>query len=83
MKYLIKITLDIALKTIRNLKNNGIKLVEGAFTHSDQGFHYTNPRFQKVCEEKGIRTVNVPQMEIVGITLLKNRSLGILKMKQI
>ncbi|MEY9970028.1 putative transposase, partial [Lysinibacillus sp. RC46] len=49
-----KITLDIALNTLRNLKKNGIKLAENAFIHSDQGFHYTNPQFQKLVKEMGL-----------------------------
>jgi len=49
-----KITLDIALNTLRNLKKNGIKLAEGAFIHSDQGFHYTNPHFQKLVKTMGL-----------------------------
>jgi len=35
-----KITLDISLNTLKKLKKNGIKLAEGAFIHSDQGFRY-------------------------------------------
>jgi len=49
-----KITLDIALNTLKKLKKNGIKLTEGAFIHSDQGFHYTNPQFQKLVKKMGI-----------------------------
>lgn len=46
-----KITLDIALNTLHKLKRNHPKLAEGAFIHSDQGFHYTNPTFQKLVKK--------------------------------
>jgi putative transposase len=49
-----KITLDIALNTLLKLRKNGIKLTEGAFIHSDQGFHYTSPPFQKMVKKMGI-----------------------------
>lgn len=38
-----KMTLEIALNTLKKLKENRIELAEDAFIHSDQGFHYTNP----------------------------------------
>jgi transposase InsO family protein len=44
--------LDIAIDTLKNLKKNrNIKLVKGAFIHSDQGIHYTNPTFQKLVKK--------------------------------
>jgi transposase InsO family protein len=44
--------LDIAIDTLKNLKKNrNIKLVKGAFIHSDQGVHYTNPTFQKLVKK--------------------------------
>ena len=44
--------LDIVTDTIEILKNNkSIKLHENAFIHSDQGVHYTSPRFQEVLKE--------------------------------
>jgi putative transposase len=47
-----KITLDIALDTVKKLKKNcPIKLPQNAFIHSDQGFHYTNPKFQKLVKK--------------------------------
>ena len=43
-----RITLDIALNTLSKLKQNRkVKLEPDAFIHSDQGFHYTSPLFQK------------------------------------
>lgn len=49
-----KITLDIALNTMKKLKKNGVKFSKGAFIHSDQGFHYTNPKFQKLVKKMGL-----------------------------
>lgn len=50
-----KITLDIALNTIKKLKKNrSVKLAEGAFIHSDQGVHYTSPTFQKLIQKYGL-----------------------------
>lgn len=49
-----KLTLDIALNTLKKLKKNRVKLSEGAFIHSDQGFHYTNPQFQKLVKKMGL-----------------------------
>ncbi|WP_097071839.1 IS3 family transposase [Ureibacillus xyleni] len=49
-----KITLDIALNTVRKLKKSGRKLVNGAFIHSDQGVHYTSPQFQKLVKKVGL-----------------------------
>lgn len=44
--------LDIATNTIENLKNNkSITLHKEAFIHSDQGVHYTSPKFQKLIKE--------------------------------
>ena len=46
------ITLDIAIDTISKLKKNRkVKLAKDAFIHSDQRFHYTNPRFQKLVKK--------------------------------
>jgi putative transposase len=45
------LTLDIATDTIHKLKKNRkIKLAKGAFIHSDQGSHYTSPKFQKLVK---------------------------------
>jgi len=48
------IKLDIALNTVKKLKKKGRKLATGAFIHSDQGFHYTNPKFQKLVKKMGL-----------------------------
>lgn len=49
------ITLDIAKNTIHKLitqhKHN---LHKEAFIHSDQGVHYTSPKFQKLLKENGL-----------------------------
>ncbi|SET83654.1 Transposase InsO and inactivated derivatives [Oceanobacillus limi] len=50
-----RITLDIATDTLLKLKKNRrVKLADGAFIHSDQGFHYTNPLFQKMVKKYGL-----------------------------
>lgn len=50
-----RITLDIATDTLLKLKKNRkLKLAQGAFIHSDQGFHYTNPLFQKMVKKYGL-----------------------------
>ncbi|MFT9599443.1 IS3 family transposase [Mesobacillus sp.] len=50
-----RITLDIATKTIHKLMNNKkITLHEDAFIHSDQGSHYTSPRYQKLLKKYGL-----------------------------
>lgn len=50
-----RITLDIATETIRKLmKNKKINLHKDAFIHSDQGVHYTSPRYQKLLKEHGL-----------------------------
>lgn len=49
------LSLDIATDTIQNLmQNTGIILDQDAFIHSDQGFHYTSPTFQKIVKEYGL-----------------------------
>ena len=46
-----RITLDIALNTIKKLvKNRRVMLTKDAFIHSDQGSHYTSPIFQKLLK---------------------------------
>lgn len=46
-----RITLDIATRTVEKLfRNNRIKLHPEAFLHSDQGVHYTSPKFQKLLK---------------------------------
>ena len=47
--------LDIAIDTIHNLTNNkSIKLHKDAFIHSDQGVHYTSPKFQEIVKEANL-----------------------------
>ncbi|KYZ77687.1 integrase [Anaerosporomusa subterranea] len=46
-----RITLDIATTTIHKLmKNKNFRFIEEAFIHSDQGSHYTSPKFQKLLK---------------------------------
>jgi len=50
-----RITLDIATQTIHKLMNyKKVTLHENAFIHSDQGSHYTSPRYQKLLAEYGL-----------------------------
>jgi putative transposase len=50
-----RITLDIATKTIHKLmKNKKTSLHSDAFIHSDQGSHYTSPRYQKLLKKYGL-----------------------------
>lgn len=50
-----RITLDIATKTIQKLmKNKKTKLDSKAFIHSDQGSHYTSPKYQKLLKKSGL-----------------------------
>src|SRR6476646_4594775 len=50
-----RITLDIATQTIHKLVNNKkVTLHEDAFIHSDQGSHYTSPRYQKLLKKYGL-----------------------------
>lgn len=47
-----KITLDIALNTIHKLMATpGLSLHKDAFIHSDQGVHYTSPKFQRLLKK--------------------------------
>lgn len=46
------LSLDIAIDTIHKLmKNTEVTLSEDAFIHSDQGVHYTSPKFQKLVKD--------------------------------
>ncbi|MFJ5563057.1 IS3 family transposase [Lysinibacillus xylanilyticus] len=47
------LSIDIALNTLQQLKKHR-HLTEDAFIHSDQGFHYTNPQFQKIVKKMGL-----------------------------
>jgi putative transposase len=50
-----RITLDLATDTLVKLKNNRkAKLDAKAFIHSDQGFHYTHPTYQKQLKKYGL-----------------------------
>lgn len=50
-----RLTLDLATDTLKDLmKNKRLKLVEGAFIHSDQGVHYTSPTNQKHVKKIGL-----------------------------
>lgn len=50
-----RITLDIATTTIEKLmKNKKIKLHKDAFIHSDQGSHYTSPKYQKLLKKYNV-----------------------------
>jgi putative transposase len=50
-----RITLEIATKTIHKLmKNNKTSLHSDAFIHSDQGSHYTSPKYQKLLKKYGL-----------------------------
>jgi putative transposase len=50
-----RITLDIATKTINKLINNKkVTLHKDAFIHSDQGSHYTSPRYQELLKKYGL-----------------------------
>lgn len=50
-----QITLDLATDTLLKLKNNRkVKLAKDAFIHSDQGFHYTSPIFQRLVKKYGL-----------------------------
>ena len=39
---------------LEKLKKKEIKLSKEAFIHSDQGFHYTSPQFQKLVKKMGL-----------------------------
>ena len=43
--------LELAIDTLHNLKKKKIKLHKDAFIHSDQGFHYTSPKFQAIVKK--------------------------------
>ena len=49
------IKLEIATKTIERLMEaHGEWLSEGAYIHSDQGVHYTSPKYQAILKENDI-----------------------------
>lgn len=46
------LTMDIVLNTIENMKNNSaISSLQNILIHSDQGFHYTNPKYIRMIKE--------------------------------
>ena len=48
--------LDIVLNTLEKLKSNvNLKLHSEAILHSDQGVHYTSPKFQKQVQQLGLK----------------------------
>ncbi|WP_075979991.1 IS3 family transposase [Bacillus massilinigeriensis] len=50
-----RITLDIAIRTILKLVNNKkVTLHKDAFIHSDQGSHFTSPRYQRLLKKYGL-----------------------------
>lgn len=50
-----RITLSIATDSIEALvKQRRLKLHKDAFIHSDQGSHYTSPRYQELLKKKGL-----------------------------
>ena len=51
-----RITLDIATDTIHKLmKKHKNILTKDAFIHSDQGVHYTSPKYQKLLNDFGLK----------------------------
>jgi putative transposase len=50
-----RLTLDIATDTIDTLvKQRCLKLHKDAFIHSDQGSHYTSPKYQELLKQNGL-----------------------------
>lgn len=50
-----RITLDIATKTIEKLvRNKKVDLQSDAYIHSDQGVHYTSPKYQNLLKKYGL-----------------------------
>jgi len=47
--------LELVTNTIKKLYRKKIKLAKNCFIHSDQGVHYTSPRFQNLLKQKGIK----------------------------
>lgn len=49
------LTMSLATDTINHLmKQRRLKLHKHAFIHSDQGGHYTSPKYQKLLKKKGL-----------------------------
>lgn len=50
-----RLTLDIATDTVDALKKQKrLKLYKDAFIHSDQGSHYTSPKYQELLKKNGL-----------------------------
>lgn len=50
-----RLTMSLATDTIHNLmKQRRLKLHKDAFIHSDQGSHYTSPKYQELLKKKGL-----------------------------
>lgn len=47
--------LNLVYRTLDNLSENGFEVPLESYIHSDQGFHYTHPEFQKIVKEMGFR----------------------------
>lgn len=45
--------MDLVYNTLKNLFENGFEVPLESYFHSDQGFHYTHPEFQKEINEQG------------------------------
>ncbi|GKV65254.1 MULTISPECIES: hypothetical protein [unclassified Sporosarcina] len=45
--------LDVAMNTLQKQKKHR-HLLTNTFIHSDQGFHYTNPRYQAAVKKMGL-----------------------------
>lgn len=51
-----RMTLEIATNTLLKLKKNkNFKKAKDALIHSDQGVHYTHPKYQKLVKKLGLR----------------------------
>lgn len=49
------ITMELVLDTITHMKNNLLyRSLKNILIHSDQGFHYTNPRYQEMIQDLGM-----------------------------
>ena len=66
--------LDIAMESLKQLKKHR-HLTSDALIHSDQGFHYTSPKFQKLVKQMGFNQSmsrrgncwdNAPQESLFG-----------------
>jgi transposase InsO family protein len=47
--------LELATNTIERLCRKRFQLAEDCFIHSDQGVHYTSPKFQNLLKQNGIK----------------------------